>query len=99
MPRPKAQDTGRKNGNGRGTIDELPSGKYRWRITVGLKPDGTPIRKSETAATEKAAWAAMTQAQADHLRGEATHCTLGPVGEGRSSNDPAHLFGVEVELV
>ncbi|GAA5513798.1 tyrosine recombinase XerC [Deinococcus carri] len=69
MPRAKAQDTGRKNGNGRGTIDELPSGKYRWRITVGLKPDGTPIRKSGTAPTEKAAWAAMTQAQADHLRG------------------------------
>ncbi|WP_051935420.1 tyrosine-type recombinase/integrase [Deinococcus sp. YIM 77859] len=68
MARAKRVDKA-KNGNGRGTIDQLPSGKWRWRITVGLKPDGTPMRKSGTAPTEKAAWAAMTQAQADHLRG------------------------------
>lgn len=59
----------KKSGNGRGTIDQLPSGKWRWRITVGIRQDGTPIRKTGTAPTEKAAWEAMTQAQADHLRG------------------------------
>ncbi|MFW8625610.1 tyrosine-type recombinase/integrase [Deinococcus sp. ME38] len=58
-----------KEGNGRGTIDQRASGSYRWRITVGLKPDGTPIRKTGTAPSEKEAWAAMTQAQADHMRG------------------------------
>ncbi|GGR48718.1 site-specific integrase [Deinococcus seoulensis] len=68
MARAKAK-ADQKAGNGRGSIDPLPSGKYRWRITVGLKPDGTPIRKTGTAPSEKEAWAAMTQAQADHMRG------------------------------
>ncbi|KQR15593.1 tyrosine-type recombinase/integrase [Deinococcus sp. Leaf326] len=69
MPKARAKAGEQKAGNGRGSLDLLPSGRYRWRITVGLKPDGTPIRKSGTEATEKDAWAAMTQAQADHLRG------------------------------
>lgn len=69
MPKARAKAEEQKAGNGRGSLDLLPSGRYRWRITVGLKLDGTPIRKSGTEATEKAAWAAMTQAQADHLRG------------------------------
>ncbi|WP_420596873.1 tyrosine-type recombinase/integrase [Deinococcus sp.] len=67
MARAKAQD--RKAGNGRGSLDKLPSGMYRWRITVGHKPDGTPIRKSGAEKNETAAHKAMTQALADHLRG------------------------------
>ena len=59
----------RKSGNGRGSIDKLPSGMFRWRITVGQKTDGTPIRKSGAERTETAAHKAMTQALADHLRG------------------------------
>ena len=59
----------RKSGNGRGSIDKLPSGMYRWRITVGQKADGAPIRKSGAERTETVAHKAMTQALADHLRG------------------------------
>ena len=58
-----------KSANGRGSIGKLPSGMYRWRITVGQRPDGTPIRKSGVERNESAAHKAMTQALADYLRG------------------------------
>lgn len=60
----------RKRGrNGSGSVDLLPSGKYRWRITIGLRPDGTPVGLSGTADTEAEAEKAKILALADHLRG------------------------------
>ncbi|GMA17535.1 site-specific integrase [Deinococcus metallilatus] len=38
---------------------------------MGLTPDGTPIRRSGTAPDRDAAFQGMTQALADHLRGQA----------------------------
>lgn len=55
--------------NGSGSVGRLPSGRWRWRITVGLRPDGTPIGLSGTAETQKAAEQAKLAALVDHQRG------------------------------
>lgn len=69
MTRKNQKKTSKKSKNGMGSVDRLRSGRYRWRITVGLRPDGTPISVSGTADTEQAAHQAKVVALADHLRG------------------------------
>lgn len=59
----------RKARNGTGSVGRLPSGRYRWRISVGLQPDGTPVVISGTADTRADAENAKMMALADHLRG------------------------------
>lgn len=41
-----AQKRSKTNSNGEGTVYKLPDGRWRASVTVGLKADGTPIRKS-----------------------------------------------------
>lgn len=71
----------RKARNGEGSIDRLPSGRYRWRICVGVHADGRAITRSGIEDTEQAARAAMTIAKADYLRGGATLPDSVTVGE------------------
>lgn len=65
---PKRKDRA-KGKNGAGHVSRLPSGNWRWRVTVGIRPDGTPISVGGTEETEKAAERAKVLALADHLRG------------------------------
>lgn len=39
----------KSRGNGEGTIYKLPDGRWRVSLTVGIKSDGKPVRKSRTA--------------------------------------------------
>ncbi|GGO33774.1 tyrosine-type recombinase/integrase [Deinococcus humi] len=66
MPRKKAKAT--KKENGRGSIDQLPSGKYRWRITL-RRSDGTPYTRTGTASSRPAAQRAIDLMNADHQQG------------------------------
>jgi integrase len=56
-----------KRGNGEGSIQQLPSGKWRGRLMVGYKPDGRPDWRTITGETRKAvqAWIAQTRQRAE----------------------------------
>ncbi|GGL77003.1 site-specific integrase [Deinococcus aerolatus] len=66
MPRKKAKAT--KKENGRGSIDRLPSGRYRWR-TMLRRPDGTPYTRTGTASTRAEAQQAIDLVNADYQKG------------------------------
>ena len=52
MPRKnKAEDSGKKTANGLGSIDLLPSGLWRWRVSVRVA-GGKLVRFSGTEKTE-----------------------------------------------
>lgn len=57
-----------KRENGMGSVQAQRSGNYRWRATVGLKPNGQPIRLSGTAATRDEANAAIAAARTQMAR-------------------------------
>jgi integrase len=44
---------GGKRGHGEGSIDQLPSGRWRGRMMVGCRPDGTPDRRMVTGVTRQ----------------------------------------------
>jgi len=56
-----------KRGNGEGSIQQLPSGKWRGRLMVGYKSDGRPDWRTFTGETRKAVqvWIAKTRERAD----------------------------------
>ncbi|MCD0156095.1 tyrosine-type recombinase/integrase [Deinococcus sp. 6GRE01] len=60
--------TGR-NSNGAGCVKQLPSGSYRWQITLGFDERGKQLLKSGTEKTRQLAERARVQALADHQRG------------------------------
>jgi len=60
--------TARKN-NGEGCVKKLPSGSYRWQITLGFDERGKQLLKSGTEKTRQLAERARIQALADHQRG------------------------------
>lgn len=69
MPRQnKPEDTNKKTANGLGTIDELPSGLWRWRVSVKTST-GKRVRLSGTTKTETLAKKALNKAVTDNERG------------------------------
>lgn len=58
-----------KRGNGRGTIWKLPSGRWRWQVTLGFTLDGKRQAMSGTAENPTKAEVAISQAVADFSRG------------------------------
>ena len=60
--------TVRKN-NGEGCVKKLPSGSYRWQITLGFDERGKQLLKSGTEKTRQLAERARIQGLADHQRG------------------------------
>jgi integrase len=59
----------KENGNGSGTVWKLPSGRWRWQITLGFTPQGKRLAKSGTEANKTLADTALAQAIADFTRG------------------------------
>ncbi len=55
--------------NGAGCVKRLPSGSYRWQITVGFDEHGRQILRSGTEKTRRDAERERTRAVADHSRG------------------------------
>lgn len=55
--------------NGQGSIRQLPSGTYRWQITLGFDQDGKQILKYGVAESRQLAERAKSQAVADRDRG------------------------------
>lgn len=55
--------------NGEGCVKQLPSGSYRWQITLGFDPHGKQLLKSGTERSRREAERARVQALADHQRG------------------------------
>lgn len=58
-----------KRGNKGGGLDELPSGKWRWRVSVGTDDLGHQLRVTGTARNKTEAEQAMTAARAAHSGG------------------------------
>jgi integrase len=67
MP-PKDQSETKKTANGLGTIDQLPSGLWRWRVSVKTST-GKRVRLSGTTKTETLAKRALNKAVTDNERG------------------------------
>lgn len=55
--------------NGEGCVKKLPSGSYRWQVTLGFDDQGKQLLKSGTEKTKKDADRARVQAVADQQRG------------------------------
>ncbi|BDP42581.1 site-specific integrase [Deinococcus aetherius] len=55
--------------NGEGCVKQLPSGSYRWQITLGFDERGKQLLKSGTEKTKRDAERARVQALADYQRG------------------------------
>lgn len=55
--------------NGEGCVKQLPSGSYRWQITLGFDVQGKQLLKSGTEKTKRDAERARVQALADYQRG------------------------------
>ena len=69
MPRKPIQEiTNRKTANGLGSADQLPSGLWRWRVSVRT-PNGKLTRLSGTCPTETLALRALNKAITDNERG------------------------------
>jgi integrase len=66
MARPKDDD--KKTANGLGSVDQLPSGKWRWRVTTRAA-GGKTARVSGTEKSETVAWKALNRALTDAERG------------------------------
>lgn len=60
-------DTSKKTANGLGSIDQLPSGLWRWRVTL-KQAGGTQKRVSGTEKTETLAKKALNKAVTDNER-------------------------------
>ena len=58
-----------RNGWHAGTIEELPSGRFRWRVRVTY-PDGTQDRLAGTVRTKTEAQKAITKAQQEAAHGQ-----------------------------
>lgn len=59
-----------RRGRGEGSIEELPSGKWRATLSLGFKPQsGKRDKRHVTAATKKEALAWLRAAQADQAKG------------------------------
>ena len=58
-----------KRGNKGGGLDKLPSGKWRWRVSVGTDEHGRQVRVTGTARNKSEADEAMTAARAAHSGG------------------------------
>jgi integrase len=61
-------DVSKKTANGLGTIDQLPSGLFRWRVSLATST-GKRVRLSSTAKTETLARKALVKAVTDNERG------------------------------
>ena len=69
MPRKSnTEGTGKKTANGLGSIDKLPSGLFRWRVSVRTAA-GKRVRLSGTCKTETLALKALNKAVTDNERG------------------------------
>ena len=55
--------------NGQGSVRQLPSGTFRWQITLGFDKDGKQILKYGVAESRPLAERAKSQAVADRDRG------------------------------
>lgn len=64
----KAKDT-KKAVNGQGSVRELPSGKWRWEVTLGYTLEGKRQSVSGVCANQTEAGVAKAKAIADHARG------------------------------
>lgn len=60
----------RREANGEGTVSELPSGRWRVRVTVGRKSDGTPDRVSLVCDSEEEANTKRLELLASRAKGE-----------------------------
>lgn len=80
--------------NGQGSIRQLPSGTYRWQITLGFDQDGKQLLKYGVAESRSLAERAKSQAVADRDRG------LLPMPNRITLNDwlPKWLDGKELNL-
>lgn len=68
-----------KRGNGRGSVRQLPSGRWQWRASIEL-PSGEVQRVAGTVATKTEAEAALSRVRTDAARGRfqvSSHTTLG----------------------
>jgi integrase len=59
----------KRRSNGQGSVRQLPSGTYRWQITLGFSPDGKQLLKYGVAASRQQAERDKSQAVADRDRG------------------------------
>lgn len=62
----------KKRPNGLGTVYELPSGSYRWQVTLRVDQTGKQIRLSGIEKNKTTASKALAKAIADHNRGGLT---------------------------
>ena len=70
----------KKRGPGQGNIRQRANGLYEARVTVGVKPDGSPKRQSFYGKTEKEVFTKMTAALSEMHKGtyvEPTELTVG----------------------
>lgn len=78
-------DKGRKTksrGNGQGSVYPYKGGpRYRWSLTIGLTPEGKPIRIGRPEANKTAALRALRQAQNDLEKGLVSLPSKMTVGE------------------
>jgi integrase len=59
----------KESGNGSGTVWKLPSGRWRWQITLGFTLEGKRQAKSGTAENKTLADVALARAISDYSRG------------------------------
>jgi integrase len=64
--RPKPKD---RRGNGRGTVWQLASGRWRWQVTLGFTLEGKRQALSGTAENRSLAETELSKAVADYSRG------------------------------
>jgi integrase len=69
LTKPRAEKKTKQVGNGGGTVWKLPSGRWRWQVTLGFTLEGKRQAKSGTEANKTLADIALAQAKADYSRG------------------------------
>jgi integrase len=67
--KPRAKKETKKAGNGQGTVRELPSGKWRWKVTLGYTLKGKRQSISGVCANQTQAGIEKAKALADYARG------------------------------
>lgn len=67
MPKQKDKKV-KKAGNGQGTVQELPSGKWRWEVTLGYTLEGKRQSISGVCVNRTEAGIAKAKAITDHSR-------------------------------
>jgi integrase len=65
----RAEKKTKQVGNGGGTVWKLPSGRWRWQVTLGFTLEGKRQAKSGTETNKTLADAALARAKADYSRG------------------------------